>query len=448
MIFTVSAQETCLEIAPPTVYEAEEMSPQNMDFDRENNMIIAHSGWYNDFLVHYYKFRMYTPSTYPGLIVPGGSSADVPLQKVYMVSSTGDFDGIIGKPVLEYHTSDGNLYSDFMEVIFVTAPTDYVEDTFKMVSDITESGADMQASGIILNLPIVPTGATLQDPEKKGTAKAPIAPVLAWYKCVEVWTYVFEVTDQSAADYFQATRTGADPNDPAYKIYVKPSYATSNNVAAIPLIHVNQFSHGVIEGKNGGGPSPAGMKNVINLDRPDDGYSPLWLIRWMTELPINYNADEASSFPVMLDEDNGFNTFFTPMYVNCPDIGSVNLDKNNINGMLKEDFQTNIDLSLESNWIMGSHQDHILKADIPISFQLSDGTEISRVTTSMMGSYEYELKSSDIPEGTEEISLISSNEVIRVIKVAQSESSGAFRSSTVVYSVFATLTIVCYSIMF
>ena len=41
--------------APATVYEAETTSPQNMDFDQENNMFIAHSGWLNDKLIHYYK---------------------------------------------------------------------------------------------------------------------------------------------------------------------------------------------------------------------------------------------------------------------------------------------------------------------------------------------------------------------------------------------------------
>merc|ERR1712130_117021 len=125
----------------------------------------------------------------------------------------------------------------------------------------------------------------------KGTAKAPIDPIPVWYKCAEVWTYLFEVTDQSAADFFEYTRTGSDPNDPAFSVYIK-SFATSESVSAIPLIHVNQYSNGVVEGVNGGGPSPAGMKNVINLDRPDEGYSPLWHIIWATELPINYSADD------------------------------------------------------------------------------------------------------------------------------------------------------------
>lgn len=55
-----------IDEAPATVYEATEMSPQNMDFDAANNMFVAHSGWYNDQLIHYYKFRIFAPDTYPG----------------------------------------------------------------------------------------------------------------------------------------------------------------------------------------------------------------------------------------------------------------------------------------------------------------------------------------------------------------------------------------------
>jgi hypothetical protein len=35
-----------LDTAPITFYEdQDEMSPRNMDFDRVNNMFVAHSGW-------------------------------------------------------------------------------------------------------------------------------------------------------------------------------------------------------------------------------------------------------------------------------------------------------------------------------------------------------------------------------------------------------------------
>ena len=411
-----SLAQTCLEEAPLTVYETGPMSPQNMDFDTKNNMFVAHSGWYNDADVHYYKFRMYTPITYPGLITPGGSFAEVPIQKVYFVTSDGGFGGIIGRPVIEYHSVDGNLYSDFMEVQFVTAPENYVQDTFKSVEDITESGAEVKASGIIVNFPVVPTGSFLQDPIKKGTVVAPIDPVPVWYKCTEVWTYVFEVTHQSAADYFAYTRT-VDPDDFSFAIPVKPSYANKNMVIAIPLIHVNQFSNGVTPGVNGGGPSPAGMKNVINLDRADDSYSPLWHILWMTQLPINYNADEASNFDVMLGINLGFEVIPTPMYVNCPDIGPVDPSKLNPDMGNTNNFQKEIDGSLDSNWIMGSHQILVMQGGVPVSVQLRDGTEIASITTNMMGAYEYELMSSDIPSGTTEIKIVAMDTTIRVIPV-------------------------------
>lgn len=55
-----------IDETPATVYEADEMSPQTMDYDRANKMFMAHSGWYNDKLIHYYKFRIFAPMMYPG----------------------------------------------------------------------------------------------------------------------------------------------------------------------------------------------------------------------------------------------------------------------------------------------------------------------------------------------------------------------------------------------
>ena len=38
---TLALKENCIEQLPLTIYEASEMSPQNMDFDMENNVSIC-----------------------------------------------------------------------------------------------------------------------------------------------------------------------------------------------------------------------------------------------------------------------------------------------------------------------------------------------------------------------------------------------------------------------
>lgn len=412
--------EDYIDAAPPTVYEATEPSPQNMDFDKDNNQFVAHSGWYNGLLVHYYKFRMYTPSTYKDVIKMGSTNADVPIQKVYIVTTTGDLTGAVGKPIIEYHTDDGNVYSDFMEIEYVTAPDDYTADMYKSKGDIESSGATTTASGIILNLPVVPTGSTLQDPAAESNTAAPkdagsipISPVMVWYKGVEVTTYVFEVTDQAAADYFASTRD--DPADPAFKIYVIP-FATSTSVNAIPIWHINQYSRGVTAGENGGGPNPAGMRNIINLDRPDAGYSPNWQVWWGTEMPINYEADEARNSND-LTAPNGFAFPITPMFVNCPNVGNTVA----VDTPSDISYQTSIKAG-EDSWILGSDMSLIMQKDIPIAFQTKDGIEIATTTTNMMGAYEFELMSSQIPEGTTEIVVVAKDMTIRTIEVDQTSS--------------------------
>ena len=418
-----------IDVTPATVYEAKAKSPQNMDYDEVNNMFVAHSGWYNDKLVHYYKFRMYTPSTYKGLIAPGVTADAVPLQKIYIMTTTGDLAGAIGTPVIANHHVDGNLYSDFMEINLVTAPEGYVADTYKSEGDIQESGAAITATGVILNIPVVPTGSKLQDPAKSEASislkatddEAPIAPTPVFYKGQQVWTYVFEVTDQTAADYFSDTRS--DPTNPDYAITVTP-FASSSGVDAAPLWHVNQYSYGVTPEKaNFGGPSDQGMRNIINLDRPDPGYSPLWAILWATELPLDYMADEASNAAIMTPA-NGFVYTETPMFVNCPDIGAVGL----ANPSQKQDsFQTIVDAGKQdSHMILGSHMTLIMQADVPVTFATASGVQIGSTVTNMMGAYEFELLSSAIPAGTTEIVVQAKGQVIRTVAVenANGETSG------------------------
>jgi plastocyanin len=414
-------------VAPMTVYEDPIKNPQNMDFDVTQNMFVAHSGWYQDRLVHYYKFRMFTPGTYPGILAPGVTSDAVPLQKIYFVTDTGDFTGVMGKPIIEHHTQDGLVYSDFMIVNFVEAPADYVADTFQSVGDILESGAAMVETNVVLNIPVVPTGATLQHPIDKGTATAPIQPVPVFYRGVEVWTYVFEVSDQTAADFFASTRSPAISPErflvTGFEIPVLPWFATADRVSAIPIWHVNQFSKGVVEGDNGGGPNPMGMRNIIDMDRPDPGYSPLWQVYWATEMPVNYMVDQLSN-AVDATSENGFAFFESPMYVNCPDVGLVEAE---LNPLKQDEFMATIDLhskdmDVDSFVITGSHPTLIMQGGIPIKFMTDDGTVLGTTATNGMGGYEMEILRESIPEDAMEVQVIvpdASATPIRTIPVAK-----------------------------
>jgi hypothetical protein len=361
------------------------------------------------------------------VVLPGGTSADVPLQKIFMVTTTGDFDGVVGTPIIEYHTSDGVTYSDFMVVTFVVAPEDYVADTYKSAGDIADSNATMTMSNIVLNIPVVPTGATLQHPVTGGTTMAPILPVPVYYRGVEVWTYIFEVTDASAAAYFANTRTetGSEisrQQTTEYGIPVVPTFATPTFVSAIPLWHVNQFSNGVVEGVNGGGPNPAGMRNVINLDRSDAGYSPLWQLQWATELPINYSADEFSN-SMQGTPTNGFRFISTPMYVNCPDIGPIGAD----NTAKAETFMTSImtddEMMGETFTVIGSHMSVILTAGQAIMFKADTGDLIGNTTTNMLGGYEYTIMAAELPADASMVMvLLEDGTVIRNITIEDSSS--------------------------
>eukprot|EP00977_Amphora_coffeiformis_P016488 scaffold5111_cov166-Amphora_coffeaeformis.AAC.8 len=457
--------EDYLATEPLTSYVATDITPQNADFDLANNMFIAHPGWLNDKDISYYKFNIYSPPRYPGVIngpPDMSTSADVPVQEIYFPTTTGDFAGVLGKPILQYHHVDGVMYSDFMRVVFVTVPVDHVADTLKSVGDIEEGAFVLVPTDMILNLPVVPTGSTLQHPATKGTTKAPIDPVLTFYRGQMVTTYLFEVTDQAAKDYFDPLTRPAVADADDFAIHVT-SFATGpTSVFAIPLWHVNQYTRGVTPGM-GGGPSPDGMRNIIASDRGDPGYSPLWQLNWLTELPINYSADQVSHFTDLTAED-GFVWATTPMFVNCPDIGAVGTEMNPLrvsNDDTKE-FDTAIDLNdagaTDSFWILGTDASLIFQPDVDIAFRagpssaafvsstarsssVSDfslngaailaGTVLVGTTkTTVMGAYEYQIAADDVPSEAEAIYVViinaATNEnnndiVIREIPVVQNK---------------------------
>jgi len=241
-------------------------------------------------------------------------------------------------------------------------------------------------------------------------------------------------------EYFDSTRD--EPDDFAFEVSLQTAFAQPTGfdvdgavteepvVFSIPLWHFNQYSNGVTLGVNGGGPDPAGMRNIINLDRMDAGYSPLWNLNWMTELPSNYAADGVSNAKD-IDLGVGFKIFVTPMFVNCPDIGSIGTEEN----VASAGFSPEIDATQKSTLVQGSHASLIFKEGEAITFLAGD-TEIASTKTNVMGAYEIELESCLIPSGTSElqvkaggiaeetdVAVKAGGEVIRTIPVTGDASS-------------------------
>jgi len=308
-----------IDALPLTVYETEGMNPQNMDYDRENKMFPAHQCWIKDKLVYYYKFRMYTPKTYPESIKMGQDNK-VATMPIYIYTTTGDLSGIVEDqyPIYPFHTSDGEMYSDFVQVQLVKVSKDYVANSHKSEYDLHEVEG-ITPTQIYLNAPLVPNGSKL---EAAGGGMAPIKPIQIWYKGQEAQAFYFETTDQAFADIFNPlTRVGnAAEKGSGYEITVSQFVEAEDEVSYAPIWHFNQYSFGVTEGVNNGGPSSKGQMNVVDTDRLDDDYSPLWQVLWATKVPEGYQASTASNADVITPE-NGFEIKETPMYVNCPNIG-------------------------------------------------------------------------------------------------------------------------------
>lgn len=179
------------------------------------------------------------------------------------------------------------------------------------------------------------------------------------------------------------------------------------------------------------------MRNLIQMDRADAGYSPLWNILWLTQLPMNYEADDISN-PSDVDLAAGFEIFTTPMFINCPDIGSVGTEENQPD---MSGFTNAIDATQETTMIFGSHMTLIFKNDVKVSF-LAGGTEIASTQTNPMGAYETQLSSCLIPMGTTELDVMANNTSIRTIPVNGDASSTCGANTSSVGSRFPGLFVV------
>jgi hypothetical protein len=394
------AAYAALTTAPATVYEAAEMSPQNMDYDSAKKLFPAHAGWFNDKLIHYYKFRMYTPDTYPNTIKAPG--ANIPVGDVFLLTTTADETGLVAnqKPIIRYHHVDGELYSDFVRVTWATVGAGYVANTHKSFDDLVAASAVLTKTDLFVNLPVVPTGSRLQNPAVK-TDVAPILPTVVWYNGTEVQTFVWEVTSAKLQSLWSSTRTTTSPD---FEITVVPkmvaTVAGKPVVLAAPLWHLNQHWRAVDPDINGGGPMPLGQRNVINTDRGDAGYSPLWAILWVTALPLGYAPDQVSN-GAAITPDNSFKIADTPMIVNCPNVGAVgSANPNKRTNFVAAPVEATDTVVLQAALIMASN----------VTVKAMAGAKLlSTTTTNMMGGIVLEFSAAELTAGDNSVKIVDSD---------------------------------------
>ena len=132
--------------------------------------------------------------------------------------------------------------------------------------------------------------------------------------------------------------------------------------------------------------------DIIGVDRGDVGYSPIWRLHWVTELPLNYDANQISN-PSQLFQD-GVKTQPLDVWVNCPNVGvngKINMDK-------KESFEMDIDASESSTWVLGTTVPMGGVEEVSFTSTSANGDEPTTVSTETNagGVYQYELSSCDI----------------------------------------------------
>ena len=205
-----------------------------VDFDRAP--FITQSRGPGGELIRYYNFDVQptTPATIYVFVIAGSST---PLEGQHSV-----VDRIPGEPG----------YSDFFDVVEVSAPSGYVPDSLRDRAAIEHAALPMRDTRTIVNRPIVPRGSTARE-RLEGAATALEQ---GWYRGRVVYWLRFDETSLSV--------------DGQGHVPTSPIYVTFNRNPDEP----------------GGGPpsgfrtEPGGVQthNVASSLPGDLDYSPLWLV--------------------------------------------------------------------------------------------------------------------------------------------------------------------------
>jgi hypothetical protein len=167
-------------------------------------------------------------------------------------------------------------YSDFWRVFKVLAPSGYVANSIRSLGDAVASGYAIEATGIVVNCPVVNPGATIQ-----GSTSTPTS---GWYRNREVF-------------YFDH---GASSPGHGFVVDSAPIYA---------FFHAD-------------GSAVAGQKNVIDVRPGDAGYSDLWRVSKVTVGGTYTANDLKDARSILAARDAGQVTVaVTDIYVNCPVVG-------------------------------------------------------------------------------------------------------------------------------
>ncbi|GAX21725.1 hypothetical protein FisN_31Lh001 [Fistulifera solaris] len=455
--FVNGVADDWITTTPLTAYETEPIRFQNEDYDFVNNVFRVQTQYVDNQVVSYYRFRVYSDEE--GYTSLSGSN-DVPMNKIYLMTNDTALTGVMGRPILAYHHLDNISYSDFAELLLVPVPTDYYEaNLFRSELDVLQSGQPVQSTGIVVNMPLVPINSRLQDPRirqiveedtnstgmgdtnttdadrnltdattnttrtrklqttiNESEITAPIDPVIAWYKGVDVWMYVMETNDVRGAEFFAYTRPESN-SDPSLQILINSQFAVTGSVQSNPLYFLNAYTTNVTAGVNNGGPSVAGMRNVVPYDRTNPLYSPLVQMNWVKSVPMDFRADQVQSANDLTDA-NGFQVELIAWFINAPIVGSVSASSNDtLTRPTGISFLTSVSVNQNSTRIMGSEWTFRNVEGIAVELLTPQGTVLADTQTDQFGVYEMTVLSSTIPDGVAVVYLRADGTVFRTVDV-------------------------------
>jgi len=233
-------------------------APGPVDGLARPNVIPRVDGWVRNASVSYLDYGPQPNIAVPILAFFQASSPDTPV-----AGQRNIIDTIPGQPG----------YSDFWRVYKVLVPSGYVANSIRSLADAVASGYVIEATGLVVNCPVVNPGTTIQG--------SSATPTVGWYRGQEV--YYFDHGAASPADGFRVL------DAPIYAFF------------------------------RGDGTPVAGQRNVIDVLPGEPGYSDLWrVVKVVVDASYVANSLRDATSILAASVAGQVTLETTAIYVNCP----------------------------------------------------------------------------------------------------------------------------------
>lgn len=264
--------------------EDEGLLPDSEIPSERQGTIAARRGYLDGKAVEYYRLGSLVPSTASGF-PPYETFGGHLVSQMVIVAPSGEPLGLTSgqRPIIDLLPRQSGA-TDFFELVRAIPDGDYEPDAVKSRATLVRLGFTLEATGLVVNCPVVGQNASLATP--KGTSRA-------IFKIIEVW-YRKKLTRCALLDGGIALQPGGAP---AIAVYRNPITSTLYEYR-VPAVEVYALRTKAFGGADQVTGIPVPNNDIFRYGPGNALYSPLAQV-WDVDVPSDYKVGAKTSYSAL-----------------------------------------------------------------------------------------------------------------------------------------------------